>query len=432
MQWRRSFFFATVLLTLVITGCARRAVRRDAPVTPTPPTAVDSVVRVAIAISTPRVRLSSTAVLSIVDGRSGTVQGSSRARTEWDVRPVDSDGIEITSPGARTIVTRGTSAIVRADTSAGFVVIDGRRFRGTLTILRQGDNLLVVNNVAVEDYLKGVVPLEIGARSQNESAAIAAQAVSARSFTYARLAVRRRDANRLYDLVADVSDQAYGGVDSELELASAQLRATAGLVLKFGGRVIEAVYSSSCGGNTADAAEAWPFGGQPYLTSVSDSIPGGRGTYCDIAPRFSWSAALNSADLIASLDTYMRNYVSVNGRINWVAKISAGPRSPSGRIKTLAVTTNAGRHEVTGDKIRFVLRSAVGEILRSTKFDMSAVEESGGGVIRFEARGTGYGHGVGMCQWGAIGRARAGQDFRQILGAYYSGTRVERIDAGSE
>jgi stage II sporulation protein D len=314
----------------------------------------------------------------------------------------------------------------------GFVVMDGRRFRGSLTIMRQGDNLLVINSLPVEDYLKGVVPLEIGARNQSEAAAVAAQAVSARSFTYARLEVRRRDASRLYDMVAAVTDQAYAGVDSELDLATEQLKATSGLVIKFGGRVVEAVYSSSCGGITADAAEVWPFGGQPYLKSTSDSIPGGRGAYCDISPRYSWSAALNSSELVASLDTYMRNYVSVNGRINWVERITAGPKSPSGRVKSLLVTTNTGRHEVTGDKIRFVLRNAGGEILRSTRFDISSVEETGAGVVRVEARGTGYGHGVGMCQWGAIGRARAGQDFRQILGAYYSGVRIESIDARSE
>jgi stage II sporulation protein D len=410
-----------VLLLVTVASCARRS-RRTAEVRAEP---VDTVVRVAVGINANAARASSTSLLAIVNGSSGAVLATTRAGVEWTAAPVDSDAIQLTRERGAPVVVRRAPVILRADEASGMIMYEGRRFRGHLTLLRQGDRLLVVNNLALEDYIKGVVPLEIGTRRAQESEAVAAQAVSARSFTYARLAQHRRDTLRFYDLVADVTDQAYAGFESEVALATQQVELTRGLVIKYRGRIIEAVYSSSCGGTTADAAEVWPFGGQPYLKSVSDSMPGGGGAYCQISPRFTWSTSLTGANLVAGLDTYLRNYVAVNGRVTWVDSVTAKSRSVSGRISAVTVKSNTGTYEVTGDRIRFVFRATGGEILRSTLFNFSVVHESGAGIVSFEARGRGYGHGVGMCQWGAIGRARQGQNFREILSTYFPGTVIE-------
>jgi stage II sporulation protein D len=411
------------LVVLVAASCVRRGRRATLPEAGT----VDTIVRVAIALGAQELRFSATSQLSLVDSRNGSLLASTRAGAQWIARPLDRDAIVLRGPAARdSILVRGSTVVLRANSATGFVTFDGRRFRGTATVMRQGQRLAAVNHVAVEQYLRGVVPLEIGTRRQQERAAVAAQAVSARSYTIARLAARRRDATRLYDLEATVIDQAYGGVDVEVPIATEQVEATAGLVLKYGGRVIEAVYSSACGGVTADAGEVWPFGGQPYLRSVSDSIPGGTGVYCNIAPRFAWTAAVNGQNLVAGVDTYLRNYVNVAGRITWIDSVSATNRTRSGRIGAVAIVSNSGRHELAGDRIRFVLRAPNSEILRSTMFEMASSVETGAGVVRLEFRGRGYGHGVGMCQWGAIGRARAGQDFREILVAYFPGTRIEQ------
>ena len=98
----------------------------------------------------------------------------------------------------------------------------------------------------------------------------------------------------------------------------------------------------------------------------------------------------------------------------------------SGRVRTLAVTTDAGRAELQGNDIRFAIRTVGGAILPSTYFSVEP-EYRDGVVSRVTLRGQGNGHGVGMCQWGAIGRARAGQSFRTILGTYYPGTTVGPI-----
>jgi stage II sporulation protein D len=101
--------------------------------------------------------------------------------------------------------------------------------------------------------------------------------------------------------------------------------------------------------------------------------------------------------------------------------------TPSNRVGTLAIITDRARHVLRGNAIRYVLRPTGGEILNSTYFTVEPTVGSDRRLTRLVITGRGYGHGVGMCQWGAIGRSRAGQDFRTILQTYYPGTTVEPI-----
>ena len=101
-------------------------------------------------------------------------------------------------------------------------------------------------------------------------------------------------------------------------------------------------------------------------------------------------------------------------------------RTPSGRVRAMRIETDAGTFTVGRDRVRWILAPARGGILNSSKFDVS-VERSGGRVEALVAEGGGWGHGVGMCQVGAMGRARAGQDYRTILDAYYPGARLTRM-----
>jgi stage II sporulation protein D len=105
-----------------------------------------------------------------------------------------------------------------------------------------------------------------------------------------------------------------------------------------------------------------------------------------------------------------------------------GSRTPSGRIGTITITTDRGNFVVRGNDTRFVLRAPGGELLNSTYFSVETTPAPNGTLARLRVRGTGSGHGVGMCQWGAIGRARAGQDYRMILRTYYPGTTVGSAD----
>jgi stage II sporulation protein D len=285
--------------------------------------------------------------------------------------------------------------------------------------------VLVVNRVGVESYLRGVVPLEMTGRpSAAEQAAVEAQAVASRSYAYAQ---RARAAARGYDLVATVQDQVYGGADAERPATDLAVERTAGLVLTYGGRVVAAPYSSTCGGSTAEATEVWwRRAPSPYLQRVSDRVPGTRDRYyCDASPRFTWTQRLDGTSLAAALDRYLSAYASVpRGGVGAVRFVSVQGTTPSGRAAALRIDAERGSYEVRGDDIRRVLRTSGGDILGSTYFTVQPVVGRDGRLQELTLRGGGNGHGVGMCQWGAMGRARAGQSFREILQAYYPGTSV--------
>ncbi|HRN54541.1 MAG TPA: SpoIID/LytB domain-containing protein, partial [Gemmatimonadaceae bacterium] len=135
------------------------------------------------------------------------------------------------------------------------VQFKGKRYRGILRSVSTDSGTLIVNVLPLEDYLKGVVPLELGERPAAERAALEAQAIAARSYTASRLSAARagRGRSEHFDLVPSTSDQVYGGADAERPNASAAVDATRGQVLLYGGRVITAPYSSACGGETAAA-----------------------------------------------------------------------------------------------------------------------------------------------------------------------------------
>jgi stage II sporulation protein D len=154
-------------------------------------------------------------------------------------------------------------------------------------------------------------------------------------------------------------------------------------------------------------------------------MPGSSRYYCDIAPRFRWTRTLDGPQLDAALAQYLASYVSVPGRTPGIARnVAVATRTASGRVGSVLITTDRGNFTVRGNDIRYVLRPPGGEILNSTYFSVLATPGLDGSIAKVTLTGTGYGHGVGMCQWGAIGRARAGQDYRTILRTYYPGTTV--------
>lgn len=353
----------------------------------------------------------------LVRGRPG--EGWTLELSDRQLRAVRTDGF--------ATAWRPAPLVLRVDRADEFVLFHGKRYRGVLRFHAADDGvrMMVVNVLGVEQYLRGVVPLEIGGRTAAEAAAVEAQAVAARSYTYVRLAAAggraARHAN--YDLVAGTSDQVYGGVDAERAFSDAAVARTAGLVLKYGGRTVDAPYSAACGGETASADEVWRTGSQAYLRRVSDRIPGTQRYYCDPAPRFAWTRTLESAELDAALRQYLRAYTSVPAAgPGHATNVTIEARTPTGRVGAMRIETETGRYTLRGNDVRYVLRPPGGEILNSTYFSLEPEHGPGGSLRRLVIRGNGWGHGIGMCQWGAIGRARAGQDFRTILRTYYPGT----------
>jgi stage II sporulation protein D len=367
----------------------------------------------------------------LLDARGSTVVRA-RAGESWTVQL---SGRRLRATRADGSATPWANGALRQVTDApgGSVRVAGKRYRGSLTIVASDTGLLVVNGVTLEDYLRGVVPREIGNRGANERAAVEAQAIAARSFTVTRLVTARAGDGRSpdFDFVASVSDQVYGGRDAELPLSDAAVAATRGRVVLLHGRVATAPFHSACGGETAAAEEVWRSDGEPHLRRVSDRIPGSDRYYCDIAPRFAWSRIYSGPELDEVIRRYMSAFASVgrNGPGS-VEGISVESRTPSGRVRLLEVRTTTGTYRLRGNDARSVLRSPSGEMLNSPYFSVEAEAGPGGRIARAVIRGNGYGHGVGMCQWGAIGRARAGQDARTILRTYFPGTTIGAIPAG--
>jgi stage II sporulation protein D (peptidoglycan lytic transglycosylase) len=346
---------------------------------------------------------------------------------QGEVWRVEREGARFRGVGPDGLTSAWQSGgLVARSASSALIAYNGKHYRGELLFLPNDTGMVVVNRVRMDDYLRGVVPLEIGTRDQRDSAAVQAQAVTARSYAYVHAAA---GSSRAYDVTASVSDQLYGGADAETAVSNAAVASTRGLVLQYAGRVVNAPYHSACGGSTAGADEIWRSAAEPYLQRVSDEIPGTGRFYCDIAPRFRWTRTIDGATLRGDIVRYLANYTRTPGGYPGTPRdIEVDTRTPSGRVGTLKIATDRGNYVLRGNDVRYVLRSADGEILNSTSFTVEATSGPDGSIARLVMHGTGYGHGVGMCQWGAIGRARAGQDFREILRTYYPGTTVAALE----
>jgi stage II sporulation protein D len=300
--------------------------------------------------------------------------------------------------------------------------VNGRSYRGLLDILRDSTGLTVVNRIGMEAYLLGVVSAEMGRRNVAEQSALEAQAVVSRTYALRNLG---RWKARGFDLTASVFDQVYGGAGAETPEGRAAVRQTRGQIVTYEGAPIEAFFYSTCGGRTAGGYEVFRGASRPYLRSIADRAENGS-DYCSISPRYRWHEEWTDASLRATLERNLPPVAGVNRKdVRQVRDIRVARRTSSGRVDQLAIALGGPEIRVNGLAIRQVLRPLSGDLLRSNAFTLSATG-AGQRVTHLTADGMGAGHGVGLCQWGAVGRARAGQGYEQILAAYFPGTRVMR------
>lgn len=382
-------------------------------------------VRIALATRATQVRLTAGDEWSLAGADDRTLTGVLRARESWIL---DADGARVRGRREDSAAesVREPTVIVRPADEGGILVFNGRAYRGELWISPGDGGLLVVNRLRMDDYVKGVVPLEIGTSAGADAAAVEAQAVTARSYAYMHLA----GPSQPYDMVATVEDQVYGGVGAETTTGNRAVDATAGMVLLYNGRVVNTPYHANCGGTTAEPGDAWRSGPEPYLRRVSDEIPGTSRFYCDWAPRYRWTRRYTGEELRQSIVRYVRGSAGGGERAGDVAVVrvvTVSAVTPAGRVAALTIDTDRGRWVLRGNEVRHALRTASGEMLYSTYFSVDA-RTGRDGVETLVLQGGGNGHGVGMCQAGAIGRARAGQDFRTILRTYYPGTTIGPVE----
>lgn len=335
-----------------------------------------------------------------------------------------------TGPGGSTMSNPSASAghrlppplIIRPATPGGTLTLRGQSYRGELRVQQApGGRLTVVNRLDMETYLQGVVPREIGRFDLDIYEAIKAQAVAARTYAYTYLGRRSQQG---FDVYATTEDQVYGGAGAENETVNRAVRETSGEILAYNGRPITAYYHSTCAGHTAAIEEVWNNAPVPYLVAVRDVDPSGQ-AYDRVSSRFSWTVRWTHDELVGILNGTLAD--SLRGRrISRIEDMRILERTPSGRVRAMRVQTDAGTFTLGRDRVRWILRPTASTTLNSSKFDID-LTRGGGRITEIVANGGGWGHGIGMCQVGAMGRARAGQDYRTILGTYYPGTVIQKI-----
>lgn len=268
---------------------------------------------------------------------------------------------------------------------------DGRAYRGGLRIEVHDDALRVVNLVDLEAYLRGVVPSEMQAEWPIE--ALKAQAVAARSYTLASL---DRDAD--YDVCSTDACQVYRGMEVEHPRSDRAVADTEGIVIAWAGAPAVAYYHADSGGAVASSAEVW--GRElPYLL--------GRADVDGVSPHRGWTVRLAPGALSDALTAEGRSVGTPTG-------LTILARSASGRVSRAEIAGGAGAVVLSGPTLTRVLRR-VG--LKSTRIST---------VAPLTVRGDGWGHGVGMSQYGARALAVTGYDYGRILAYYYPGVGLQR------
>jgi stage II sporulation protein D len=288
----------------------------------------------------------------------------------------------------------------------GRVTVNGRDYRGSLQVTKVDGRLWVINVLDIESYLKGVVPCEIGGVSEKQMEAAKAQAVAARTYALSHIG---QYADLGFDLYATVQDQVYKGIGCERDI-------TAGEALFYGSVPVEAKYHSTCGGRTADFSDAWSGLAPPYLRSVQCN-------YCRKSPHYEWTKNMTREEFFAHLRSRLSRIKIVLDEGELIHSFRMKRSRTSHRLKELVLVTNKREYKIANYRIRILFGEPndPGGLLKSTYVH---IETKGDKVI---IKGRGVGHGVGMCQFGALEMAEQGKDYRRILYHYYRGTRIRRV-----
>ncbi|MEA3369617.1 MAG: SpoIID/LytB domain-containing protein, partial [Candidatus Ratteibacteria bacterium] len=281
----------------------------------------------------------------------------------------------------------------------GIIALGKRQYRGKIECRRQpGNSLLVINELPVEEYLYGVLKYEVSPKWPRQ--ALKAQAIVARTFALNKV---REKINEDYHLTNTVLSQVYAGFSSEDPVLTEVINETHGMVLTYQGEIIPAYYHATCGGYTESPKYVWSKS-LPYLRVR-------RCPYCQDSPHFYWKNKLG-------LRRIRQAFQRAGYKFNRIIKLKPLGKSPSGRLKKILIYHNRGEIIVKSNDLRLIIGP---DIIKSTNFRMKRVDQA------IEFSGKGWGHGVGLCQWGARGMARKGYKYDKILNFYYPGTRIETV-----
>jgi stage II sporulation protein D len=382
------------VLLIFITSCAPM-------IMPTRKFQEEPTVRILLQKNPSSITLRSNAKLKIKTGdKNGTVSG----RISLHFKP----SLKIITPEGNI---KNPEYPVSLESTRRFIGINGNVYPGKIVISEFSD-ILIVNHVKIEDYLKGVIPYEMGNLPENQIEALKAQAVAARSFVMAH-----RKPNEPFDISTTIWDQVYGGVSKTDKIINKAVESTRGVVGTYHGKIIDAKYSSTCGGVTENNENIWVGKRIPYLRSVRDA-GWDRKDFCRFSPHYRWERVYDKKDFFEVVKKQVQDFFGKTpGKIEW---IRITKRTRTNRVRIIEINTDIGKFYLEKDQIRRLFSDHRGS-LKSLMFQIKVKSSQ---II---VAGKGYGHGVGMCQYGAMEMAKEGYHYKRILTHFYKGIRLKKL-----
>jgi len=390
-----SFLLGGVLLVSCRPGVERGPTVLEAVLYPTPPA-----VRVALVVGSTvgDICVATDGPYQVTDNRTGRVLAGGRR--------LPAVGVSASGSGVRLGGSTFVSPEVRVHPVNGDPLrVNGSSYLGDLLCFRSngsggvGEAMTVVNELDVEDYVVGVLGAEMPLRFGDE--ALKAQAVAARTYV---LYEAKTASSPLYDVLATEASQVYRGLVISTGRARKLVRATRGVICTVDGLTFPTYFHSTCGGHTTAVSDVWP---SLHLKPLR-GVPCG---YCTGSPAYRWTVDIPAEEVARGLAERGLFTGPVTG-------IVVTQRASSGYAKQVEVSGAEGRRLLGAYTFRMALG---GHRVKSTNF---TIVRTGRG---FHFQGRGFGHGVGLCQWGAQGMAQAGRNYREILAHYYPGSQLVRI-----
>jgi stage II sporulation protein D len=355
-----------------------------------PATAQD--IRVGLSQGASEVTVGSSTPTSLLDGN-GRVLGQIPALQGFSAT---------TATGGVSVAGKKAWQITLKPKENGFIYAGGRWYRGEVNLVRDSGGITVINRLNMEDYLASVIGKEMYNTWPQE--ALKAQAVASRSYAVFKL---QRPQYKLFDVLDTTTSQVYVGLEGEANSTQEAVKATAGQVLMYQGKVIEAVFHSSSGGHTENSENVWQ-NVVPYLRGVAD--------FDQPSPSYQWTLNLTAAQL--------RQRIPGVGDILSMAPVKS---SSTGRIQMLKVQGTKGDRLIKGNEARKALGLKSTLFTAKPEFGLVAGKPNTAKPTGFLISGRGHGHGLGMSQWGAYSLATQNKTYKEILMYYFQGTTLKSI-----
>ena len=305
--------------------------------------------------------------------------------------------------------------------STSEILFSGKKYSGDfLVVFSDNSKILIINRLPMDDYLPGVLHPEMAVKSNQPERYEALKAFTVCARTFAE--TKRMKGNTYYDITDDVRDQVFDGCGSYTELDKQAVTVTSNEILKYNEKLAEVFYHSACGGMLEDPANVFSGKVDGYLSSKKD---GDEKPNCEISPTFYWKESYSQSELMNLLKT--KNLV--NKKQKTIKDIEISDVFSSGRAKELRIIFDKA-DDVTlhGPEIRsFFIRKDTKGILRSSLFTITK-EVIKGDLKKITLNGKGSGHGVGLCQWGAMNLSSQGKSYNEILDFYFHGCTIGKIE----